>query len=180
MSLHGGDRTTVGRRSRRNMLVIAAVTTGLVVLGLFLLPALLESLGVGEVKVTGFDVRSYYSGPSFVSAMGNAIGFRPTNASGPLPALPVTVGLHANLTVMWDLFCGGNVSFRCAVTSVTVNAPFVLSYSPIASNEPWVWSGIRGGGAVFEEVYVIGPATPGPYGLEISLAITETAPTVSS
>ena len=107
---------------------------------------------VPSIRIVSFDINANSAGSSTAAAVAYAIGFRPTNASGALPSVPVVVGPHANLTAMWRLDCGGNASFRCDVTSISVGAPFTLAYSPLGSNCPCVWSVMPGGGSFFESV----------------------------
>lgn len=158
------------RRIPRVWLLAALIAVVAVVAGVVLLPPLLTP---PSIRVGSLNVDAYSTGSPLVSASAFPIGLRPTNASGLLPALPVTIVARANLTVIWQLYCGGNTSFRCTVTSVAVNLPFRLSYSPVGSNFPWVWSGIRGGDDVLEQVYLLGPSSPGDYGLTLSLNVTD-------
>jgi len=129
-----------------------------------------------QFVISSFGVESRYTGPSTVWAGATAIGFRVTGAPGPLGPPPLTVSPGTNLTVLWSVSCGGNSSFSCSVTSVTVDAPFLLSYNPTHSNTPWVWTGIGGGSSdVFEEIYVTGPSTAGSYSLVATVSVTESS-----
>lgn len=87
-----GDRAAARRRIRRWTIVTVSIATVVVIVVVLLLPT------AGGVKITGFDISSNYSGRAFLRAEGSAVGPRPTNASGPLPTPPVTVGPRANLT----------------------------------------------------------------------------------
>jgi len=128
------------------------------------------------VTVRGYSVTSTYSGPSSVSVLVVPIGLRSTGATSGLFSLPQAVPARDNLTLFWQVDCGGNASYTCAVTSVQVNAPFQLSYEPTGSNSPWVWSGLHGGDSAMESIYVTGPAAPGSYDLDVTLSIEETGP----
>jgi len=159
-------------RVRRGALALSIIVG--VLAASILVPAVLLSSGI---QVSGYQVDSRYAGPPTLSAQAYAIGLRPTGASGALPSVPFSVTTHANLTAMWSIACGGNASDVCNITSVTVNAPFEIAYSPLQSNVPWVWTGIHGGDEFFEEVFVTGPESPGTYGLTVSVTVTETPAT---
>lgn len=164
-----GSRPPLQRRS-----IAVSIAVGVAVASLLVPTVVLSSWNTG-IEVSSYRVDSLYVGPYTVWAGAVAIGLRSTNAPGPLPSLPLRVGPHENLTAMWQVACGGNASFVCNVSSLRVDSPFELVYSPLGSNTPWVWSGISGGqSAIFEEVYLLGPTNPGSYTLTISITVTET------